>query len=303
MSVIQDATINESDFNVVTRTQLTSLAETRLETKKPNKKRKLDKVDHNQNALTDNHKDKIKQKKSKSKSKCKAEVIKTRVKVENKFEDNTEDKSKDKSDDNDNNADNDNTATDSVETKKNSRKKPKQIKTPEELTIRELCLFNNLRRTLDQNPGLGEKIYDIIVNRFPSSNRIFEHFYTGYSRKYNVILDQDGQESPTGEFIVADEYYKYLPKTDTDPCRRGSLIRHTIETGQVLETTISQLGSNVNICTSPIYNYVKDNAEKIRTDLDKEKGILKKKKQDAELPEVKRVEISQYLPGPVVLSF
>jgi hypothetical protein len=175
-------------------------------------------------------------------------------------------------------------------TKRRPKKKLKDIK---DLTIRELCLYNYWRRLLLKEPNLSNTIYELIKKRNPISSRILEHLSTGYARKYNICLDLDGKANKNGEYIVAEQYFNHLPKTDTDPCRRGDLVEILCENGEILRTTISQLGSAIINCRSPLLKYAQDHVDEIRYDLDIEKKIYKKKKKKqkiVELPEKHSLE-------------
>ena len=150
---------------------------------------------------------------------------------------------------------------------------------------------------LRKEPEIADKLYNINVHRKPISNRGLEHLDTNYSRKYDIRIDENGDdEAPYGEFYIADEYHKHLPKTDTDPCCRGALVEF-IHRGKSMKTTIPQLGSNIANCRSPIIKYAEKKFLTIRMDLDIDKGIKKiKPKAGIALPSVKTRSMHHTIP-------
>lgn len=161
---------------------------------------------------------------------------------------------------------------DSIKKKDPRRKRSKKIVELKDLPLRQLVLFNYYKRILKKDPHIADLLYGIDVNRKPISNRGLEHLVTNFSRKYDLRINENGEECDNGEFYVADEYYKHLPKTDTDPCCRGDLVSYW-HNGFLLKTTIPQIGSNISLCRSPCLKYAEKNAKVIRKDLNLDKKI------------------------------
>lgn len=162
---------------------------------------------------------------------------------------------------------------DKKERKRNT--KNKKILKLEELTLRQLCSFNSSRRIL-VNQQVAQLVSDVINKKKPCSLRVLEHLITKFSRKYDIRLNDEGEDVDFGDFCIADEYYKHLPKEDSDPCRRGDLI-HYYHNGKILETTIAQMSSVISICTTPTIKYAEKNLLMIRKDLNRMKNIKTKK--------------------------
>lgn len=171
-----------------------------------------------------------------------------------------------------------------------------------ELPLRQLCLFNYYKRILKQEPEIEDALYNININKKPISNRGLENLITNYSRDYNLVLNENGQVDDNGEFYVADEYFKHLPKTDTDPCRRAPLIVYECK-GKIMETTIPQLGSNISICRSPSIKYAEKYAKVILNDLNKRKNLPQRKSSiGVESPKIKEYSAFRLVPKSVTIN-
>lgn len=185
-----------------------------------------------------------------------------------------------------------------------TRKDKKPVRTLSQLTLRELYLFNYYKEILRREPHIADLLFGIDLHRKPISNRCLEHFATKYSRKYDIRLDDNGDEdSPYGDWYVADKYYNHLPKTDSDPCCRGDLVEYAHK-GQILRTTIPQLGSNISICRSPGIKYAAKMRLSIRKDLNNDKEIKNiKPTPEIELPRKKLRSPHHLIPLSYHLSF
>lgn len=183
------------------------------------------------------------------------------------------------------------------------KKKDKPVRQLKDLSLRELYLFYSYKAILRKEPEIADMLYGIDMCRKPISNRGLEHFATNYSRKYDIRIDEHGNDdAPYGEFYVADEYHKHLPKTDTDPCCRGALIEY-VHKGKTMKTTIPQLGSNISICRSPGIKYAEKQFLAIRMDLDIDKGIKKiKPRPGVVLPKVKIRAVHHMIPLTTVIN-
>ena len=195
------------------------------------------------------------------------------------------------------------TLKETLDTKRKGKKKFLMI---EDLTLRQLCSFNHSRRFLQSNPEIADVIYRIVEKKKkkPCSLRVLEHLVTKFSRYYDIRLNKDGEVDEFGEFYVADEYYKHLPKDDADPCRRGPLIEYKYG-DKILTTTIPQMCSTISICTAPTIKYAEENYLVILHHLNLKKGIKakKKKKSNIKLPVKVKKPIYQIIPGNVTITF
>jgi hypothetical protein len=171
--------------------------------------------------------------------------------------------------------------------KESRRKKDKPVLQLDQLPLRQLCLFNYYKRILKNEPHIADMLYGIDVHRNPISNRGLEHLATNYSRKYDLRIDENGEDSDLGEFYVA------------DPCCRGPLIAYSHK-GRLLKTTIPQIGSNISLCRSPCIKYAEKNSRVIRKDLNIDKKIPQiKPTPDIILPVKKPRSIHQMIPRTI----
>lgn len=194
--------------------------------------------------------------------------------------------------------DSDNDSTETPERKKTSSrsssskgsKKSKSILTREKMDLGNLIRYNYIKRFFREHPDKEKSIIRFIRDKNPSSVRVFEHGITGYPRKLNISLDENGNECPHGEFCVAEVYYKFLPKYEADPCRRGICINYTPmytrtahhqagkrSKAQKVVTTIPQLMAFINWCTTPVFKYIKKYKLEILKELNDTRGIKSKK--------------------------
>lgn len=196
-------------------------------------------------------------------------------------------------------------ATATAATMKKKTKSKKKFLTIEDLSLRQLCSYNHSRRFLQKNPDIADTIQKIIEKdrAKPCSLRVLEHLVTKYSRYYDIRLNSQGEEDVNGDFYIADEYFRHLPKQDADPCRRGPLIEYK-HGSSILETTIPQMASTISICSAPTIKYAQNNFLVIRQHLNKRKKIKTKKKNlDIVLPTREKKAIYQFIPKPYKLVF
>lgn len=146
----------------------------------------------------------------------------------------------------------------------------------ENMSFGELIRWNCEKKFFRENPKIEKKCMRFIEQSKPSSGRIFEHGITLLPRNYNVYLDENGNDDDFGEFDVAAEYFKFLPKYEADPCCRGKVCLYKYQ-GREIVTTIKQLNALIHWCQTPIFKYIKKNRKIIGKDLNNHRNIPSKK--------------------------
>jgi hypothetical protein len=146
----------------------------------------------------------------------------------------------------------------------------------ENMDLLEMMAYQNVRRKLAENPIVAERVVGIIEQTSQLSAHMVDYLISGFAADYDLRLDSDGKQSPTGNYDVYAEYMKTWPKKLSDPTSRG--IRTIIDfKGHPVEAPLTQWKCLLWFCSTPAYLFGIENVEAIRLDLNTKKNRVPKR--------------------------
>lgn len=154
-----------------------------------------------------------------------------------------------------------------IQKRGNLRLQNKQIIAVPDMKYHERLSYENTRRWCHKNPELAELIADIVEHKHKCSMSLLEHLITVYAKEHKVKME-DG-------VLLSSRYKSHLPKSYSDPCRRGRRMIMPLKSGRAFETTIAQMNCMKWIVTTCVLRYAEDNFDSIKLSLD---AYRKKKK-------------------------
>ena len=166
------------------------------------------------------------------------------------------------------------------------------------MSDKDLLLKENLLKFFESKKRLCT-MADVIEKKTEYSLRIIEWFVSNYSKKYKTKY-QIKKGSSTVIFAVYDSYkngqLKSFSKKQFDMFRRSDKFTLKIEDGRSIQTTVAQMNFFKWAIQNKILDYVKDNIQSIKTDMDdrskKSNDTKKKKFFDSVLIVHRRVNLS-----------
>lgn len=185
----------------------------------------------------------------------------------------------------------------SKESKGTNKRKPKRIEF-EDMTFFKKGEFYELQNWLAANQDYADIIMSIVAKEHHVAQRIIEYAQTGYAKKYNLCLDN-------GRFDVR-ERFKYGPRKD--PNCRGEWLPVPYK-DEIYRTTTRQLHGLIfavagglhpdtldfvkrepssksapSIPLGPLFQYILDNYEVIKNDLNHNRDLIPQKKKVSNIP-------------------
>ena len=139
-----------------------------------------------------------------------------------------------------------------------------------EMTFRQRVEYYACLNWLAKHPTEAEIIISIIRKEQSIAQRIIEHVTTFYARRYNLVLENDS-------FNVRERFKAKLNGSRKDPNCRGPRIK-IVYKNKIVVTTLEQLACLIFVVSTPVYQYIVDNYDLIKNDLNYRRDLVPTKK-------------------------
>jgi hypothetical protein len=156
---------------------------------------------------------------------------------------------------------------------KNATKMNQKIFKNIEITSQEDMIIKSLY-SFYENENNNSIFLDIINLNSIMSIRLIDYFITKYSKNYKISykLSSNDNDQLFNVYTSYKQQLKAYQKKHFDPFSRGDRVPYFLGE-QCIITTIGQLNFFKWLISNKVYNYIKDNHDKIQTEMNKKKTI------------------------------
>lgn len=140
----------------------------------------------------------------------------------------------------------------------------------EDMTWDERILWSNIADFFYLHPKETEWMMKVVEKRQDGpAQRIIEHVISKFAVKWNLHLDD-------GRYNVFERHKGKISGQRKDPNCRGYRVQWTYQ-NRLIYSTFSQMCCHMLCALSPVRQYIEENYESIKTDLDEDRNPPKKK--------------------------